>query len=720
MRVHSFAGTFRLILIASASLLPLISYARAQQPIELSGIVVETRKKQVSATNSRLETGATPAESSVATTEPAKDTAGNSVPANVGITGASTTIITREQIERAPQATLADIIGAEAGVQTRSLYGGVNGVGTTIDLRGFGATAPSNTLVLINGRRLNDWDSPWFDLSTIARESVERIEITRGNSGAVLYGDGAVGGVINIVTRSGAGSPNQLRLEGGVGSFATRQGNLSASASSGNFSGFVNGHIFESDGYRVNNEVQQSSIVGDFRWTFAKGSIYLNVAADDQELGLPGERRVNPGLGLNQLRDDRRGTRTPLDYGDQQGARGTVGFTYMIGPNFELIVDGGFRGKEQQAAFFSPFQESYVDTNLTTASLTPRLNITQPFFGLPSRILTGIDIYDTDYESQRSMFKGLAPIHSYDGGQETLAAYWQQTVTVLPTTNLSAGGRIQRNKTTARDTYDPLAPQGFPDLGGLPLDDSETNHAWHLGIEHKLLPSVTVFGRLAQSFRVANIDERIGSALFGSPTDFNLRTQKSHDWEAGVRLQNGPFKIQSSYYEMQLTDEIQFDPVNFINSNLDPTRRRGVETIASWQMLHNLRLFGNLTYTDAIFREGPNAGNDVPLVSRWTANLGLSWNIIDNKLTFDTIVHYVGERRMDNDQANFQPQIPAYTTVDLQLGGKLDRFFWSAGVANIFDVEYFDYSVASAFTPGAYNAYPLPGRTFMVKAGTTW
>lgn len=234
------------------------------------------------------------------------------------------------------------------------------------------------------------------------------------------------------------------------------------------------------------------------------------------------------------------------------------------------------------------------------------------------------------------------------------------------------------------------------------------------------MPGVTLLGRMAQSFRVANIDERIGSALFGVPTDFDLRTQKSDDWEAGVRLHYGQFKIQSSYYEMQLTDELQFDPVNFINTNLDPTRRRGVETIASWQMMNNLRLYGNLTYTDAIFREGPHAGNEVPLVSRWTGNVGLSWNIIDKALTFDTIVHYVGERRMDNDQANFQPLISAYTTMDVQLGGQINQFFWSAGVANLFDVEYFDYSVASAFTLGSYNAYPLPGRTFLVKVGTTW
>ena len=95
------------------------------------------------------------------------------------------------------------------------------------------------------------------------------------------------------------------------------------------------------------------------------------------------------------------------------------------------------------------------------------------------------------------------------------------------------------------------------------------------------MPGVTLLGRMAQSFRVANIDERIGSALFGVPTDFDLRTQKSDDWEAGIRLHHGQFKIQSSYYEMQLTDELQFDPVNFINTNLDPTRRRGVGTVST-------------------------------------------------------------------------------------------------------------------------------------------
>ena len=416
----------------------------------------------------------------------------------------------------------------------------------------------------------------------------------------------------------------------------------------------MNGNHFNTDGYRDNNEFEERSAVGDFRWTFAKGSVYFNIAGDGQRLGLPGARLVNLGAGIDQVRDDRRGTSTPFDYADQQGVRGTLGFTYMLAPKVELIVDGGARSKDEQAGFFTRGGEQYADTDLTTKSLTPRVNITQPFLGLPSRVIAGVDMFDTDYNSNRSMFEGLAPIHVYNGGQQMLGGYFLQTLSVFPTTNLSAGGRVQWNKTTASDVFDASAPGGtscFPPFGcfpngfqGIPLDQSETNHAWHLGGEQKLFPGVALFGRLAQSFRIANIDERIGAAS-AVPTTFDLRTQKSHDWETGVRLAQGPFEIQSSYYEMRLINELHFDPVNFIDTNLDPTRRRGVETIASWQVMKDFRLRGNLTYTNAEFRSGPFAGNEVPLVSHWTSNVGFSWDIMQKWLTLDTDLHYVGDRQ---------------------------------------------------------------------------
>ncbi|HKS19231.1 MAG TPA: TonB-dependent receptor plug domain-containing protein, partial [Bradyrhizobium sp.] len=185
-----------------------------------------------------------------------------------GIVGASSTVITAEQIAHSPAYSLPEIIAQVPGVQLQSFYGGVNGAKTSIDLRGFGAFATANTLVLINGRRLNDVDMAQVDLSTIPLNSIERIEITRGNSGAVLYGDNAVGGVINIVTKSGVGGPPiTIRGEAGVGSFNQRLANLSAATNYGPWSSSFYGNAVKSDGYRDNNALDQRNGVGNLNYT---------------------------------------------------------------------------------------------------------------------------------------------------------------------------------------------------------------------------------------------------------------------------------------------------------------------------------------------------------------------------------------------------------------------------------------------------------------------
>src|SRR5258708_11306215 len=138
---------------------------------------------------------------------------------STGIIGASTSVITAQDIERSPVQSLPDILGQQVGVQVTHLFGGPTGTGDIVDLRGFGAFAQSNVLILVNGRRYQDFDLQGFDFSLIPLNSIERVEITRGNSGTVLYGDGAIGGVINIITKTAAPAPFSGRVEGAVGSY---------------------------------------------------------------------------------------------------------------------------------------------------------------------------------------------------------------------------------------------------------------------------------------------------------------------------------------------------------------------------------------------------------------------------------------------------------------------------------------------------------------------
>jgi iron complex outermembrane receptor protein len=648
------------------------------------------------------------------------------------ITGSSTTIVSAEDIARSPSRTVQEILATVPGVQLQNLYGGVNGAGTTVDVRGFGAFATANTLILINGRRLNDVDMAQVDLSTIPLNSIERIEITRGNSGAVLYGDNAVGGVINIVTKTGVGGPPIAgRMEAGVGSFNQRLANVSASTNFGPWSTSFYGNAIQSDGYRDNNALKQMNGVGNLNYTTPDLKAFLTVTGDDQKLGFPGERIVDPTIGVNQLVTDRKGTNHPFDYGNQQGASATAGFTKTIMAGVDLIVDGGIRDKKQQAGFFGnsiniPF--NYVDTHLQTWSVTPRLSIKNDLLGMPSQILTGIDYYDASYHSDRPLFKGAAPIHVYDLAQQSLAGYWQHTLGILPSTDISYGARLQNTRVSARDRLDPTAPGTFGfETENLPLDQSETNYALHAGIEHRVNNAFSLFGRAARAFRTPDVDERVASgpllpfAPFPAPPfDFRLKTQTSYDLEGGFRYKSGGFQVQTSAYFMDLENEIHFIPALFYNVNLDPTRRTGMETAASYRVSDSLLLRGGFAFVRAVFREGPFAGYNVPLVSPYTASAGVTWNIWQNYFVLDATLRGWGPRYMDNDQLNTQNKIGADATVDLKLSGQVDHFFWSFAVNNLLNAYYYDYAIASAFTPSRFFAYPLPGRSYLLKAGVTF
>jgi iron complex outermembrane recepter protein len=639
-----------------------------------------------------------------------------------GIPGASTTIITEEEIARSPATTLPEMLAQEAGIQIQSLYGAsAAGARTSVDLRGFGAAASANTLVLVNGRRLNDVDLAGIDFITIPRDSIERIEITRGNSGAVLYGDGATGGVINIITKTGQTKP-YYKVGGGLGSYARREGSASAAQVFGPVSTAISTNIISADGYRINNKLRQRNLVGDLRSTLDSGTAYLNFAYDHQYLGFPGVRQITQTS--NAFETNPRGATTERDFGTREGFSGTLGVTRELADNVEMIFDLGARSKEQHTETFSSSGAAFdaaLDTTLLTFSATPRLNIGHDLFGVPSKTVTGLDLYRSMYESDRRVHANDAPNHHYDVDQLSVGSYLQETVAVRRDTDVSLGARFQLIEVAVRDRLNTSAPGGSTLLQGRPLDHTEGHYAAHAGIDHRLTEEFAVFGRFGRSLRVPTVDERVGQSPFGTTPVFDLRSQTSHDMEAGFRVNYGPAEFQSSAYVMKLKNELHFEPVTFTVVNLDPTKRQGVENSARLRVSDTLRLKGGITYTEAEFRSGQFAGKEVPLVSPWTKTAGLSWDIVPDYAVFDFNLRHTSQRRFDNDQRNFQPKIPSQTTADVRLAGAIETWMnWSLGVQNIGDSHYFDYGVASASTFGTRNVYPLPGRTYLATLGLTF
>jgi iron complex outermembrane receptor protein len=628
------------------------------------------------------------------------------------------TIITEEDIERSTARSLPELLGREAGVLTRSLYGN-NGSRASVDIRGFGAAATQNTLILLDGRRLNDVDLSAVDYSAIPLQSIERIEIMR-NGGSVLYGDGAAGGSINIITRMPDKAGTTAFARAGAGNLDTRQLDAHVSHNSGPVAVFVGAHGIRSDGYRDNNDLQQYSLNGDVRYTRHNGEVFLKAWWDDQDLELPGGRfNVNPVDGSKELSDDRKGASTPDDYADQRGYSLATGYSHYWDNGAETVLEFGLRSKNQKALFEKFFE--YLDSDLETWSLTPRIILPHRIAGRTAQTIAGIDYYDSDYDSDRSLNKGTRnqPIHSLSIDQTSAAAYVDTTVTLTDSLHLNLGGRIQRVEQEGRDDFDANAPGSNPmfDNEAPDFNQDDTEYMLEAGIEQQLTPAAAVYIKGSRSARFATVDEvfefvQVDPAVFQrvfSPLD----PQIGKGLDAGLKYREGSLSGQANAYYMRLRDEIHFDPVSFTNINLDPTRRYGLELSGGLTLLSRLDIRANYSWIRSEFRDGPFDGNDVPLVPRHTASLQSTWRQ-SPATDFTVALNYVSNRYFDNDQTNdFGEKIPSYMTLDLQAGHVYRGYRFAARVNNLLADKHFDYGASSTFTPGVYNAYPLPERTLL-------
>jgi iron complex outermembrane receptor protein len=139
----------------------------------------------------------------------------NEVPANVKV-------ITRDEIANSSSNNIPEVLSQIGGLNVKSSSGNPLNLDASIDMGGYGASANSNTLVLVDGQRLNPIDSGTINWGSIPIDSIERIEILQGGA-SVQYGNGAVGGVINIITNGGAKNLNQASVT--YGSYNTVIGN---------------------------------------------------------------------------------------------------------------------------------------------------------------------------------------------------------------------------------------------------------------------------------------------------------------------------------------------------------------------------------------------------------------------------------------------------------------------------------------------------------------
>ena len=637
-------------------------------------------------------------------------------------------VIPREEIASTTARTLPELLALQPGITIRELFGG-GASGATVDLRGFGSVAGQNTLVLVDGRPLNDVDLSAVSWSTLPLSSIERVEILRG-SGAVLYGAGASAGVINVITRMARPGERSAELTLQGGSLSTGAVAFNGNLGSGPLSMRLYATHLETNGWRANSSNEQDIGQADLRWRDGPNTVTARLAMDRQNSRLPGARQVQPSAGVNQVQSDPRGTSTPLDYAVRDGLRASVDFDRVLDiGDFNLGV--GWRNKNQASFFNFGGFPNYSERELSVLAITPRMRFVNALGPASVSTTVGIDVYRWDYRlassnAQRNIGR---PYSTVDAVQDNAALYVASSASFAATgTTVTGGLRRERYKSSATEAKDNAAPGGGFGQAAPGGSQAQYQHAWELGLRQSLTSAWAVLGRAGRSYRFANVDEIYGfSPAFASELQF-LRPQVATGGEVALDYATPSAGARLALYRQDVEDEIRLDPftVNVGNTNLPALRRQGAELGGWWQVAPSVRVTLAYTLTEARFREGvlpgsapfnqtniPLSGRTVPLVPEHQLAVGASWKPVA-ELTLSVSARKVASAVMDNDEGNtLAARIPGYTLVDMRAAWDARTWQLALAVNNLFDRSYFNYAVrsTSAFTPDRYNAYPLPGRT---------
>ncbi|MEW6759743.1 MAG: TonB-dependent receptor [Pseudomonadota bacterium] len=594
-------------------------------------------------------------------------------PAQVSLAPIGATVITAEDIRRAGASDVNAAIRKIGGVFGRQSLDGSPDF--ALDLRGFGSNSSQNMVVLVDGVRLNENELAGPVLSSIPVDTVERIEIQRGGS-SVLYGEGATGGVINIITRRGtqAGYHGSVVLE--AGRFDQYDARASVRHGEGPLSFDLAAARQGTDNYRDNNAFRQKTFSGGFQWAANGARMGLRVESARQDMRFPGS------LSMEQFEANPRQTLTPNDFGSYASDRVTV-FAEKRVDNVEFAAELAHRERKVESTYdFGGFLSAATyDTRHTQFS--PRMRHSANLGAGLNEFVAGVDL--SRWERATSL--------GSDARQTSEAYYLRDEMRFAGAANarLALGARHERFE--KKEMNAALAvPTG-----------TQTVNAWSAEGSVDVAAGVTVHAKAGRSYRLPNADEN----GYRSSTGL-LDVQTSRDLELGVTAGTEARRIAARLFRHRLKNEIFYDPTLGgwgANTNLDPTRRQGLEVEGQMAIGQALRLTGQWQRVDAEFTDGPNAGREMVLVPKNVVTARLAW-VAAGPHSADIGAQWVDRQRYGNDFSNScSTRMPSFTTIDARYAYRTGPWEVAVSGLNLADRQYF----SNAFGCRS-GIYPSDGR----------
>lgn len=586
--------------------------------------------------------------------------------------GTSTTIVTHQEMAAKGVTSLSQALQSLGGVQLQDMVG--NGSQVGLGMRGFGTNASSNTLLLVNGIPLTNPDMMPPDLNAIPLDEIRYIEVFAGSE-SVLYGDQAVGGTINIVTRED--EKNNANVSCSGGSYHQRSCYATLTNRFKQLRYAVNVLNLHTDNYRARNDYDQNLLSGWLKYFYQTGQLSFNYR-------IANERMLYPGaLTAAQVAQNRRQAADDTDFFRNWNGFYQISSSQQLGPIWNLETDFVRREMHGDGVLTSPFTQSRI-----THFIKPQLKGTLG----NATVISGVDFENDSYHLGTTFGVTNNVIQKY-----SIYGLVKYPMTSQLSLSLGARGAQQNND---------LEPE-----------NDSVNHAiaTTLGAVYQFTPHIEIYLRRAESFRFPKVDE-----LTFTPSNTNeLKTQHGVSYETGIESHQHKLTSKLGVYQLNLVDEITFDPTQTpqapfgTNRNLDPTVRQGFSVSEKYQLSDNASLGAQFNHVNARFQSGPNSGNRIPLVAENIFHAGIDyafnsfWNLYTEAV-------YTGSQYAANDDANVAGTSGGYTVYNFNLRYRYQHWTASCRVNNIFNKYYYFYTVFNTFMLNE-SFYPAPGRNFMLK-----
>ncbi len=462
------------------------------------------------------------------------------------------TVITEEEIEEKSAKTLGDIIEGELGIAYKN--NGPLGQSQSVFMRG--ATS-GQTLVLVDGRKVNDMSLGGADFTAIPANMIEKVEIIRG-SGAAIYGTGAFGGVINVITKKATPLTPNFNPYFSYGTFNTINAGVTGAYANDTISILIAPSLLSSDGYRPNSFYNSKNIFGKIGINLSENSeIVLSGQAYNADIGNPGSLSY-PSQTAKQYEDN---NYLKLDYNTKI-------------EDFDIQVSGYNANYTRKAGDMFDSWEPYFN-QYNTANTGVKGNVTYK-----ETLTLGLEWDKTEFK-QKKLVSNTEVINK---NRETLSAYVQAFLTFDTIENLTLIPVLRGDK---NNTYEDVVT---PALSAI----------------YKLTDEIKLSGNASKVWNAPSFDSLFWPADYnwwqiGNP---NLKPEKGFSYDLGLEYSKNNFTGSITGFYIDSEDLIAWsgtDPDTGLKMpiNIKKARQYGYEIGLRHDISEEFSHKLNYTYTKA-------------------------------------------------------------------------------------------------------------------------